>query len=47
MFLTNHREGHSKFCNVFNKKGYGLFARRVVILNHEIDEHRRERLCIY
>ena len=47
MFLTNHRDADSKFCNVLNKKGYGLFARGVVILNHEINEHRRDRLCIY
>ena len=29
------------------KKGYGLFTLRVVILNHEINKHRREWLCIY
>ena len=37
---------YSKFCNVLNKKGYG-FTLRVVILNHEINKHRREWLCIY
>lgn len=47
MFLTKQPDDDSKFCNVLNKKGYGLFARRVVILNHEINEHRREWLCIY
>lgn len=47
MFLTNHTDADSKFCNAFNKKGYGLFTLRVVILNHEINEHRREWLCIY
>jgi len=47
LFLTKQPDADSKFCNVLNKKGYGLFARRVVILNHEINEHRREWLCIY
>ena len=40
-------DADSKFCNALNKKGYGLFVLRVVILNHEINEHRREWLCIY
>ena len=47
LFLTNHADADSKFCNAFNKKGYGLFTLRVVILNHEINKHRREWLCIY
>ena len=45
--FNKSRGCYSKFCNVLNKKGYGLFARGVVILNHEINEHRRERLGIY
>ncbi len=47
LFMTNHGVADSKFCNVLNKKGYGLFTLRVVILNHEINKHRREWLCIY
>ena len=45
--FNKSRGCYSKFCNVLNKKGYGLFTLRVVILNHEINKHRREWLCIY
>ena len=47
LVFNKSRGCYSKFCNVLNKKGYGLFTLRVVILNHEINKHRREWLCIY
>ena len=48
LIVFNKSRGcYSKFCKILNKKGYGLFTLRVVILNHEINKHRREWLCIY